>query len=220
VFSRSNNSYQNLYHDEGSSYWDTYSNVIHEAGNNWIGMWTSTVRNITIHDNFTETPWAWNSGTNTPITNTTALTAYSWPQAARDLAAQAGPRGQYRSLREPVVGNGDHRIVYTGWSASTSRGYGDLDDDVHVAQTNGAEASFTFRGTGVTVIGEKNTDQGLVELYVDGVSQGTVNTSASSRQVQQAIYQKSGLTDALHTVRVVKRSGSSATIDAFVVTAP
>jgi hypothetical protein len=220
VFSKSNNSYQNLYHDEGSSYWDTYSNVIHDAGNNWIGMWTSTIRNITIHDNYTETPWAWNNGTNTPITNTTSLTAHSWPQAARDLAAKAGPRGQYRSLREPAVADGDHRIVYTNWSASTGRGYGDADDDVHIAQTNGAEASLTFNGTGIKVAGEKNSDQGLVEVYVDGVSQGTVNTSATNRQVQQVIYGKSGLSDGLHTIRVVKRSGTYATIDKFVVESP
>jgi hypothetical protein len=54
-------------------------------------------------------------------------------------------------------------------------------------------------------------------VYVDGVSQGTVNTSATSRQVQQLNYEKSGLSDGLHTIRVVKRSGTYATIDTFVV---
>ncbi|HLL22915.1 MAG TPA: hypothetical protein VK427_12335 [Kofleriaceae bacterium] len=217
VFSKSNNSYQNLYHDEGSSYWETYSNVIYDARNNWIGMWTPTVRNITIHDNYTETPWAWNSGTNTPITSTVALAAHSWPQGARDLAAEAGPRAPYRSSPE-LVASSDHRIAYTGWWQSSGRGYGDLDDDVHVTTTNGAEASFTFRGTGIQVIGERHTDHGLVEVYVDGVSQGTVDASAPSRQVQQVIYEITGLADTLHTIRIVKRSGTYASIDGLRVT--
>ncbi|GAA1221055.1 hypothetical protein GCM10009665_09020 [Kitasatospora nipponensis] len=89
---------------------------------------------------------------------------------------------------------------------------------MHATQTNGDSASLTFTGTGVRVIGERNSDQGQVEVFLDGASQGLYDTGSATRRAQSAIYDISGLSVGVHTVRIVKRSGNWATLDAFEVT--
>jgi hypothetical protein len=89
---------------------------------------------------------------------------------------------------------------------------------VHATQTNGDTASLTFTGTGVSVIGEKNTDQGQAEIFIDGISEGLIDTSATTRQTQAVIYSTGGLSAGSHTVQFVKRSGTWATLDGFEVT--
>jgi hypothetical protein len=55
-------------------------------------MWTPTIHDITIHDNFTDQPAFRNDGTNVTITNTTVVTNGSWPARARIIMDQAGPQ--------------------------------------------------------------------------------------------------------------------------------
>ncbi|MFC0542988.1 right-handed parallel beta-helix repeat-containing protein [Kutzneria chonburiensis] len=81
-----------LYHDEGSSYWDTHDNVVSNRTGRWVGMWTPTIHDITIHDNFTDNTVVKNLGTNVIISNTTVVTNNNWPAAAQAIMAAAGPR--------------------------------------------------------------------------------------------------------------------------------
>jgi hypothetical protein len=113
----------------------------------------------------------------------------------------------------------DTAIAYTGsWTATGNRGLGDYDDALHATQTNGDKASLTFTGTAVSVIGEKNSDQGQVEIFLDNVSQGLFDTSSPSRQAQAVIYRGSGLAAGSHIIQFVKRSGTWATLDGFEIT--
>jgi alpha-galactosidase len=73
-----------------------------------------------------------------------------------------------------------------------------------------------FAGTGIDVLGEKHESQGLVEIFLDGVTQGSVDTSlpiGTPRQTQVAIYSRHGLAAGAHTLLVIKRGGTYATID-------
>lgn len=81
-----------LYHDEGSSYWNTHDNVVSNQTGRWVGMWTPTIHDITIHDNFTDNTVVKNLGTNVTITNTTVVTGGNWPPAAQAIMAASGPR--------------------------------------------------------------------------------------------------------------------------------
>jgi len=81
-----------LYHDEGSSYWDTHDNVVSNQTGRWVGMWTPTIHDIAIHDNFTDNTVVKNLGTNVVITNTTVVTGGNWPPAAQAIMAASGPR--------------------------------------------------------------------------------------------------------------------------------
>ncbi|MBR7832123.1 alpha-L-fucosidase [Actinospica durhamensis] len=115
-----------------------------------------------------------------------------------------------------VVNNTDPGITYTGsWSLSSGRGYGDYDADVQYTTTNGDSFSYTFTGTGIDYISEKNSDEGQIEIYVDGVLITTVNASSSSRQAQQVLYGARHLTPGQHTFKAVKTSGTYMLLDAL-----
>ena len=213
-----NNTNNRLYQDEGSSYWNTYNNVARTGGGGWIGMWTPTIHDITIHDNFSDTSAYDNRGTNITFNQATVVSGGAWPSAAQAIIAAAGPDAAHQPLTG-MIDDDDTAISYTGsWSANGNRGLGDHEDAVHATQTNGSTASLTFTGTAVSVIGEKNGDQGQVEIFVDGTSKGLVDTSATTRQAQVVVYSTSGLSVGSHTVQFVKRSGTWATLDGFEVT--
>lgn len=116
------------------------------------------------------------------------------------------------------VNDNDSNAMYTGaWSTSTGRTYGDLNADVHAATTNGDSVSYTFTGTGLDVLSEVNSDEGGIDVYVDGTKTQSVSAAGSTRLAQQVIASVSGLTKAQHTVKLVKTSGTYMVIDGFTV---
>ncbi len=115
-----------------------------------------------------------------------------------------------------LVNNTDSGITYTGsWTLSSSRGYGDYDADVQYTTTTGDSFSYTFTGTGIDYISEKNSDEGQIDIYIDGVLVTTVNASSSSRQAQQVLYAARHLTPGQHTFKAVKMSGTYMLLDAL-----
>ncbi|MFF0290663.1 hypothetical protein [Streptomyces sp. NPDC005262] len=64
----------------------------------------------------------------------------------------------------------------------------------------------------------RRPDQGSVEVFVDGASQGSVDTTATTRQVQAEIFGVEGLTAGEHTAQIVKRRAQYTTLDGFRVT--
>jgi hypothetical protein len=106
----------------------------------------------------------------------------------------------------------------SNWYLTTNRGYGDYNDDTHHTSTNGAAAQFTFTGTGIQLLSERNGDMGNADIYLDGVLQQNVNFYVSgARQAQQVVYSKTGLASGSHTIRIVSRSTSVVIVDAFKV---
>ncbi|MBP3961249.1 glycoside hydrolase family 27 protein [Paenibacillus sp. DLE-14] len=118
-----------------------------------------------------------------------------------------------------AVNDTDTSITYSGtWTYNGSRGFGDYQDDVHYTSTNNNYAQYTFNGTGVELITEKEAGQGDIDIYIDNVFKGTVSTYNATRLTQQSVYRISGLTNGSHTIKVVKKSGTYMLIDAFKVT--
>ncbi len=116
------------------------------------------------------------------------------------------------------VNDADAGVTYTGtWTYSATRGLGDYQDDVHYTKTNGDSVSYTFTGTGIDYVTEKNTDEGNVAMYIDGVLQQTVSCTSTSRLVQQVVYSASGLTAGSHTFKAVKSSGTYMILDELIV---
>lgn len=110
-------------------------------------------------------------------------------------------------------------ITYTGsWSTSGGRGFGDLGDNIHYSTANGTSESFTFTGTGVSVYGELNSDQGNVGISLDGGAVITVSTVRTPRAANQVIWSSPVLPFGTHTVTVSKLSGTYMTADGFSVT--
>ncbi|GHA07800.1 hypothetical protein GCM10010329_33170 [Streptomyces spiroverticillatus] len=107
-------------------------------------------------------------------------------------------------------------VTYGGaWTYGGGRGYGDYGDDVHYTRANGDSVSYTFNGTGVDFLTEKFSDLGTADVYVDGTLRTTVDLTSTARQVQQTVFGISGLPQGVHTVKVVKRSGTYLVVDAF-----
>ena len=207
-----------IYPDEGSSYWDITDNVLRFGGASWIGMWTPTINNITVDDNYSDNSSYYDNGTDTTLTQATIVTDGVWPAAAQAIIAAAGPSEQYT----PVTGltdDDDLGIQYTGsWQAYINRGLGDLDNGLHATTVNDASASYTFTGTGIAVISEKYLDEGNMEVYLDGVDEGAYSAYAATREAQQVIYSVSGLTPGTHTLEIVKDSGDYMLLDGLDVT--
>lgn len=204
-----------LYHDEGSSYWDTHDNVVRFGGQNWVGMWTPTIHDITIHANYSDNASYNNNGTNITFTQATIVSGGAWPSTAQSIIAAAGPGPAHQPFPK-IVDDDDKAIAYSGsWFANGFRGLGDYNDSVHATTVNGDSATLTFTGTGVRVLTETNSDEGQIAISVDGVSKGTVNAYSPTRLAQQAIYQIGGLTSGTHTIVLTKAGGQYLVIDRF-----
>ena len=93
-----------------------------------------------------------------------------------------------------------------------------------VSSGPGSRKAFTFTGTNVTVYGLRSAAGGYANIYLDGARVATVSCYGTSTKWKQALYVKSGLSNAMHTVEVrptgTKPSGSRGTnvyVDAFKV---
>jgi alpha-L-fucosidase 2 len=154
-----------------------------------------------------------------PLTSyaTTRLTG-SQNQGAKSLSGTAstlGLNGTASGLVNDTVATYD-----SNWYVTTNRGYGDYNNDTHHSNTVNAAASYAFTGTGIQYLSERFSDMGTVDVYLDNAFQATVNLNVSgARQVQQVVWQRSGLPGGQHTIRIVNRSTSVGMIDAFRITA-
>ncbi|CAI6023009.1 X2-like carbohydrate binding domain-containing protein [Cohnella sp. JJ-181] len=117
------------------------------------------------------------------------------------------------------VNNDDAGVQYSGsWNDSDNRGFGDYSNDVHWTEGNGNSFQFTFKGTGIDYITEKEGAQGNVDIYLDGALQGAADTHGDGgRSVQQTVYRIDGLDGETHTLKGVKQSGGYALLDALKV---
>jgi hypothetical protein len=137
-----------------------------------------------------------------------------------DQYTNIGTPGQLWIL-EPVsrVNDSASAVTYSGnWVYSTNRGLGDYQNDVHSTTENGDYFTYTFTGTGISFITEKNSDEGNVDIYIDGVFRQKVDCANSTRVTQQAVYTASNLTPGQHTLKVVKDDGTWMLLDALDVT--
>jgi hypothetical protein len=129
----------------------------------------------------------------------------------------------YESSKGRVVTLNDDAqgIMYTGnWNKSTNRGLGDYMDDVHWSETGHDSFAYTFAGTGIEVVSEKDPSQGDMDVYVDGVYKQTVSTYNSTKLLEQTVYSIAGLPFGTHTLKVVKQSGHYLVLDALRIILP
>lgn len=111
------------------------------------------------------------------------------------------------------VNNDNPDINYTGnWFRDANRkshGWYNYKDDIHGATTDGDSFEYTFEGTGIDVITEKNTDVADLEIYIDGISQGVFNGYSNFRNGYITLFSKKGLSNGQHTVKGVVRNTTS-----------
>ena len=118
-----------------------------------------------------------------------------------------------------LVNNDDPGFTYSGigWSHNANRGLGDSNNNVHTTTNNGDSVSYTFTGTGIDYITATNTDEGNVDIYIDGSFKKRVSGYSASQKSQVTLYSIKGLARKSHTIKLVKRSGTYMLLDAFKV---
>jgi hypothetical protein len=112
---------------------------------------------------------------------------------------------------DPIVGytSTTGSIVHDGGAA----GY--YQSDNHFSITAGDYTEYRFRGTGVRWIGSKNNNHGKADVYVDGVNQGIVDSYGPVWEKQRILYEKTGLSDGIHTIKIVVRSDKNASSSGY-----
>ena len=120
-----------------------------------------------------------------------------------------------------LVNDTDARLQYSGagWGYYGGRPSTvfDLQNDVHATTNNGDAVAYTFQGTGIDYISEKSDGYGLVDVYLDGTFQTTVDANAPGihNLGSQILFSKSGLAVGQHTLKLVKKSGAYMLLDAL-----
>lgn len=92
------NSSGGLFPDEGTEDYELAGNVI-EIVPKWLHIWTSSIQNLSIHDNFSDTASATNNGTNTAVSAHTVVTNGDWPAGAQSVMSGAGIQAAYADIR-------------------------------------------------------------------------------------------------------------------------
>ena len=122
-----------------------------------------------------------------------------------------------------LVNDTDARLQYSGggWGYYGGRPTTvfDLQNDVHATTNTGDSVAYTFSGTGIAYISEKSDGYGLVDVYIDGALQTTVDANAAGvhNQGSQILFSTSGLPVGQHTIKLVKKSGVYMLVDALQV---
>ncbi|WP_329100375.1 carbohydrate-binding protein [Micromonospora sp. NBC_01699] len=148
--------------------------------------------------------------TSTTLTGTANQGAKSLLNTASTLGLGSGGGGGGGLVNNTLL------TYDANWHLTNARGYGDYNDDTHHTNTVGATASYTFTGTGVEYLSERNGDMGNVDVYIDNVFQANVNLYVSgARQAQAVVYSKTGLTNGSHTIRIVNKATAVGMVDAL-----
>ncbi|MDP9861198.1 MULTISPECIES: PDZ domain-containing protein [Streptosporangium] len=110
-------------------------------------------------------------------------------------------------------------VTYTGtgwdWKNDQRGGAGSTLDDLHATQADGDAFELAFHGTGVEYIAQVNSDEGKVDLYLDGKLDTTIDNHNPTREYQKIVYTRTGLAPGPHTLKGVKKDGSYFIVDGF-----
>ncbi|WP_164716729.1 RICIN domain-containing protein [Paenibacillus whitsoniae] len=139
-------------------------------------------------------------------------------QSATDIIYFTDAAKLAHAIRDGNLYNdSDAEVAYTGSGWYTQSAGTTYKGDEHVTKANGDSFTFSFYGTGADIVTMTNSDEGNMDIYVDGVFNGTANANSASRVSQAFIYSVSGLTPGNHTIKGVKTSGTYMIVDAFLV---
>jgi hypothetical protein len=148
----------------------------------------------------------------------------NWTQTFRgpgeyDLYRSLTGHSSSRSLIYTTAGSGlndtDPSITYTGsgWAYYPGHNAGDYKSDVHATTNNGDFASYNFTGTNISYTTETNSNEGNVQIYVDGTLQATVNCYSSTLKTDQTVWSANGLSGSSHVLKLVKQDGQFMLLD-------
>ncbi|MFE9425808.1 hypothetical protein ACFYNO_22895 [Kitasatospora sp. NPDC006697] len=95
----------------------------------------------------------------------------------------------------------DHFGYSANWGTAT--GVSDLHQGTaHWSNTTGGTATYTFTGSGATIWGVKDHDQGIAAFSLDGGPVTYADDYATTRTAQAPLFSTTGLTSGTHTITI------------------
>jgi hypothetical protein len=176
-------------------------------------------------------PEQWTGGVPAIADRTFAYTDYSFNQIVRSTMARAeavveraGGRVTQAELFIPPqaprapqleqwdMGVPDRRVPVTdaawSWRGAWTRPPAEAEQNgppAQMATAAGAEATLTFTGAAVTIIGRMRQDGGRADVFLDGAPAGEIDAYIPPDTHDNALWHAYGLTPGPHTVRIVTR---------------
>ncbi len=114
------------------------------------------------------------------------------------------------------VNDDDPGIVAPGWKRACNLESGDYNNDLTMSEIAGDVWSYSFKGSGVTVIAPKEEGAGIIEIQIDDNVRATVNLSTTGiRKPQQLVCEIRDLEPGNHTIKIINRGDGNVAIDAL-----
>jgi hypothetical protein len=155
---------------------------------------------------------SYDGGAYATIASATAATSINWTMTpghtyrfqvrARDKAGNVGAWVTTSTWYPVLTQNSSASLVYTG-SWATSSNASNSGGSAKSSSTAGSSVSYTFNGRAVSWVTTAGTAMGEVEVWVDGVKVGTVDTTAAATAYRQVVFGKSWSGYASHTIKLV-----------------
>ncbi|CAA9284509.1 MAG: GH119 / CBM16 [uncultured Cytophagales bacterium] len=119
-----------------------------------------------------------------------------------DTGRVAAPQPEWR-----FVSHTSSSVLYTPAFLNNTAG------SAHETATLGQHAQLTIKGTGFRWFSNVVSDMGTADVYIDNVLDRTVNIpSAAFEGPDKLVYEKTGLTDATHTIKIVCKENKRITV--------
>jgi hypothetical protein len=103
-------------------------------------------------------------------------------------------------------------VIYTGTWSTQEVSYC-FNGDLQYTETAGDAFEITFYGEDVSFESMTDSDMGNVDVYIDGVLDQTISCYSAAKLYQQTVYEKTGLTEGLHTLRAVNAASKKMSLD-------
>ena len=133
-------------------------------------------------------------------------------------------RNEFQNITEVRVDDQQSQVTFSGAGWTHDPMGGTYADTFSYSKQAGDAAVLTFTGSGISYIASRENNRGIAEIFVDDVSQGTVDLYSAETLRQQTVFTLDGLEEGEHTIRVVvtgeknpAASDAYVDVDAFAV---
>ena len=123
------------------------------------------------------------------------LGVFLWSMSPAEAAGLAPGTVRHEETDPAIVyspGDWISDSVYGAWSGGSAM----------YTVNAGANATFTFTGTGVSWIGYRGRYGGIVLVFLDGALTTAIDTYSATEQVSVPVYTKIGLTPGSHSLKI------------------
>ncbi|MCK9478899.1 MAG: carbohydrate binding domain-containing protein [Firmicutes bacterium] len=152
-----------------------------------------------------------------PFTNQSIVGAFADLKAGENtITLYPKPQRDISNYAVPFINNNNVSIEYSsGYKRLENRLLGDYGGDVHQATANGESFSFSFRGTGFELYGERGPDAPELSVEIDGEASHTFMPVSETSIYGASWYVSDELSYGSHTVKVTKTGGGNANFDGY-----